>query len=149
LKRRPHPRTRRAPRRGRSTQALLPADSLRARSCCGGSQKNGRNACGGAKQASYAAARSHMKHPSSSRVYRFLLKLFPFDFQREYGGEMEGLFQQQLRDTPRGRLWWRTAFGFVKTAPVEHLDLFRRDVRHGVRSLAQNRIVTLIAITTL
>jgi predicted permease len=90
-----------------------------------------------------------MKHPSSSRVYRFLMKLFPFDFQREYGGEMEGVFQQQLRDTPPGQLWWRTAIGFVKTAPVEHLDVFRRDVRHGMRSLAQNRMVTLIAITTL
>jgi putative ABC transport system permease protein len=89
------------------------------------------------------------KETRSDRIYRWLLRLFPFDFQREYGAEMHAVFRDERRHTDALRLWSSTVVGFLRTAPAEHLDVFRRDVRDGLRSLARNRVVTLIAITSL
>src|SRR5438309_910503 len=85
----------------------------------------------------------------SDRIYRWLLRLFPFDFQREYGADMQAVFRDEHRHTDDVRLWSSTLAGFLTTAPVEHLDVFRRDVRDGLRSLARNKVVTLIAVTSL
>ena len=85
----------------------------------------------------------------SGRIYRFLLRLFPFEFQREYGAEMENVFREQRERENGSALWWKTAIGFLRTAPAEHADVFRRDIRHGLRSLAKNPVITLIAIAVL
>jgi len=56
--------------------------------------------------------------PLAARIYRVLLRLFPFDFQREFGAEMERVFHQEYRDAAKGgvaktrTLWWITIRGF-------------------------------------
>ncbi len=85
----------------------------------------------------------------SRRVYRFLLRLFPFDFQREYGEEMETVFRDEHKHQNRTRLWWRTVIGFLRTAPSEHLDVFRCDMRYGLRSLAKRPLAAVIMLSVL
>jgi putative ABC transport system permease protein len=91
-----------------------------------------------------------MARPSrSDRIYQRLLRLFPFDFQREYGEDMQAVFRAERRDAGGWRLWTRTLVGFLQTAPAEHWDVFRRDVRDGSRALARNKVVTLVAVASL
>jgi putative ABC transport system permease protein len=85
----------------------------------------------------------------SERFYRLLLQMFPFDFRREFGAEMEDCFRQEQNDGGRLSLWWTTIAGFVKTAPSEHMDIFRRDLKQAVRSFQQNPVTVLIAMSIL
>ena len=39
------------------------------------------------------------KETRSDRIYRWLLRLFPFDFQREYGADMHAVFRDERRET--------------------------------------------------
>jgi putative ABC transport system permease protein len=95
------------------------------------------------------------KRPLATRIYRQLLRVFPFDFQREYGSEMESVFRQEHRYAAKTgvaqklNLWWLTLRGFLKTAPMEHLDVLRRDIFYGLRSLRKSPGFTLGAITAL
>src|SRR5262245_64659262 len=95
------------------------------------------------------------KRSPSDRMYRFLLRLFPFDFQREFGGEMENVFRQERRSAKqRGllrliRLWGDTLAGFLRIAPFEHLDVLRRDIFYGIRSLRKSPGFVLIGVTAL
>ena len=64
---------------------------------------------------------------SSERVYRWLLRLYPVPFRTRFGDEMVQLFGDLMRDsrdrqTPAGpaRLWLRTAWDLLMTAPSEH-----------------------------
>src|SRR5262245_56653692 len=98
--------------------------------------------------------RSDMKkRRPSDRFYRFLLRLFPFDFQREFGSEMEDVFRQQNRDASRKgiarriRLWWTTIRGFFKEAPIEHFEVLRRDIVYGIRSLRKTPTFAFGAIS--
>jgi putative ABC transport system permease protein len=95
------------------------------------------------------------KQPLAARVYRLLLRLFPFDFQREYGSEMENVFRQEHRSAVKAgikqklSLWWLTLRGFLTTAPIEHLDVLRRDALYGLRSLRKSPGFALGAIAAL
>ena len=96
------------------------------------------------------------KPPSrADRIYRRLLRVFPFDFQREYGSEMEGVFRQERkRAAKRGpwvaaRLWWRTLAGIIAAAPREHLDVLRQDIRFALRSLGAHKGFALFAVISL
>src|SRR5262249_30486848 len=89
------------------------------------------------------------KNGRKERIYRLFLRLFPFDFRREYGSDMEECFRQEVAEVPSATLWWRTLSGFLKTAPLQHWDVFRRDLRQSARSLYRNPLMASIAVLVL
>ena len=92
----------------------------------------------------------------SERLFQALLRVFPFDFQREYGKDMEDVFRDQRYEIARDggrmnwmKLWARTLIGIARTAPREHLDVLRQDVRYSVRALLRTPVYTVVAVLTL
>ena len=91
------------------------------------------------------------------RLFRALLALFPFDFRREYGGEMEQDFRlRSAAGAGRGdgrqgqlKLWWELLVDCVRQAPREHLDVLRQDVAHALRLMGRHRGFTAVAVATL
>jgi hypothetical protein len=68
------------------------------------------------------------EHPTSLRVYRTLLRLYPANFRDRYGGEMVQLLGDQLRDARNsGRLsslvvtWFRSLDDLITTSLSERL----------------------------
>src|SRR5207247_487170 len=68
---------------------------------------------------------------------------------------MESVFHQEYKQArKRGSkssmvLWHRTLAGFLRSAPMEHLDVFRRDIRLGIRSLAKKPGFAMVSIAAL
>ncbi len=87
------------------------------------------------------------------RLYRALLRLFPFDFRSEFESEMEQTFreQRQHRKDTLGllALWWETIAGIFTTAPAEHLSMLGQDSRYALRMMRKNLGYTVVAILTL
>src|SRR5262249_15554606 len=74
----------------------------------------------------------------------------------DFGDQMAATFSDQRRDIlAHGgsmaalRLWWDTTRGILTTAPREHLDLLRGDVRYALRNLRRNPAFTLVAVPAL
>ena len=92
---------------------------------------------------------------AAERVFRSLLKLFPFDFRSNYGRELEQVFREQRREAREGkglapiRLWSRTIRGVFSTALSEHFAIFGRDARYAVRTLLQSPTFTMAVVVTL
>src|SRR6266436_10252605 len=96
------------------------------------------------------------KEPLSDRLYRALLRLFPFDFRSEFESEMAQTFREQRHYAKRRRgtlgllaLWWETIAGIFTTAPAEHLSMLRQDTRYALRMMRKNLGYTAVAIITL
>ncbi len=95
------------------------------------------------------------KTGAAERVFRSLLKLLPFDFRSDYGRELEQVFREQRRDAGEGsklapiRLWSKTIGGVFSTALSEHLAIFGRDARYGMRTLRASPTFTIAVVLTL
>lgn len=93
---------------------------------------------------------------SPDRIFKRLLRLFPAEFRGDFGDDMTRTFRDQHHDTVAHgggmgliRLWWETLVGIVRTAPQEHLDLLRQDVRYGIRNLWRSPGFAIVAIAAL
>ena len=96
------------------------------------------------------------KLPLPQRLFRTLVRVLPFDFRTNYGGEMEGVFREQHREVEeRGgflealKLWKETIFGIFTTAPREHWQILTSDCAYAFRMMRKNLGFTLVAILTL
>jgi putative ABC transport system permease protein len=92
----------------------------------------------------------------TTRLYRMLLRLLPFDFRSDFGPEMEQVFAEQRAEAERGagkvgmwRLWWETFRGIFTTAPREHLSMLRQDSIFALRMMRKNLGFTIAAIVVL
>ena len=92
----------------------------------------------------------------ADRFFRRLLRLFPADFRGDFGDDMAATFHDQRRDAlAQGGsmaalgLWWDTIRGILTTAPREHLDLLRGDVRYGLRNLRRSPAFAVTAVLAL
>src|SRR5690349_12098769 len=97
------------------------------------------------------AARSRVE-----RTYRALLRLLPFEFRAEFGHDMAQTFSDEHEDVRARRsfiettgFWVRTATDFARTAPRQHWDVLRQDLRVGARHLIRNPGFAATAILTL
>jgi len=84
------------------------------------------------------------------KLYRALLHLYPSSYRAEYGGEMSGIFAQQLR-MANGALakfgFWIAAFFEVSSnALAVHWQIARRDLGYSFRSLLRSPGFALTAI---
>jgi hypothetical protein len=68
---------------------------------------------------------------SSQHFYRLLLVLYPTEFRRGYGEQMEQAFNDLCRDEARGgvggalwRVWPRVLMDLARAAPAEHWQSF-------------------------
>src|SRR5262245_7328183 len=96
------------------------------------------------------------KGPSrADRFYRAILRILPFDFRFEFGGEMEATFQEQRADVEqRGsvallKMWWSTIVDIFRMAPREHLSVLFTDIRYAFRLMVKNPGFTLAAVIIL
>ena len=111
---------------------------------------------------------------TSRSLYRLLLRLCPPDLRREFGDEMEAMFQQSLQRAKgigRLRLWMRAVTDVIRhgvgarrdswqkyrqtSAYVEYeskgfwMDTLRYDLRHAVRTMRRQPVTSLIIVMTL
>ncbi len=92
----------------------------------------------------------------SDRIFRRLLRLFPAEFRSDFGDDMTQTFKDHRDDAVAEgdamshlRLWKDTVLGVLTTAPREHWDLLRQDIRYGLRNLRRNPGFAVVAITAL
>ena len=60
--------------------------------------------------------------PSHVAVYTRLTALYPRSFCDDYRDDLVALFAEQLRDEPRGRVWFRAVRDLAVTVPIQHLE---------------------------
>jgi putative ABC transport system permease protein len=90
----------------------------------------------------------------SDRVFRFLLRFFPAEFRGDYGREMEDIFREQRRESADRkvglfRLWGETIAGIFRTAPGEHIEMFRQDGGFALRMMRKNKGFTALVVCIL
>lgn len=91
--------------------------------------------------------------PDPSRIYRFLLKLYPARFREEYAGPLERQFADDYRDAGtsvgRARFWIRFIKDLLVSIPVEIGRETAQDLRYASRVYRRRFLVTALALTAL
>lgn len=86
-------------------------------------------------------------------LFRALLRLLPAEFRGDYGSEMEAAFRDERREATRRTallsLWMASIADIVKTAPSEHWEILKRDVRFTLRTATARPAHTLTSVFTL
>ena len=90
--------------------------------------------------------KTDQRHPRLSswadRIFRGVVRLFPFDFRSDHGPDFEQTMRTQHREARREgsigalvRLWFDIARDVFTTAPREHLAILPQDVGYALRAL--------------
>jgi putative ABC transport system permease protein len=89
----------------------------------------------------------------SVRLYRWLLNVYPKEFQEEYGTELAQVFADSAQEIYyqtgwRGlmSLWSETATDLTGTAIGEHFSILLQDVRYGLRILLKDFSFSVTAV---
>jgi putative ABC transport system permease protein len=88
-------------------------------------------------------------------LFGWLLRLFPAEFRGDFGTEMAADFQDQRADAAVAgrrsvaRLWARTLLDVARRAPLEHLDVLRRDAGYALRLLRRRPAFATTVVLTL
>lgn len=92
----------------------------------------------------------------SIRIYRRMLCCYPAPFRDEYGAAMIQAFAEQVRAAREyggcravSSVCFETLIDLFLTAPWEHYQLIRQDVRYALRTLKSQRGFSLVAILSL
>jgi putative ABC transport system permease protein len=90
------------------------------------------------------------------RIFRAVVRLFPFDFRADHGSDLEQTLREQHREARRvgsaasfGRLWLDVARDVFTTAPREHALILKQDVGYALRALRRAPVFATSAVLTL
>jgi hypothetical protein len=91
---------------------------------------------------------------SRSRLFRWLIRLFPEDTRTAHGDEMLQILRQQHHETPRDsasrlRFWTAALFDVLRSAPRQHAEALRQDVSYALRGLARAPAFAATALVTI
>jgi predicted permease len=92
----------------------------------------------------------------AERIFRAVVRLFPFDFRADHGRDLEQTLREQHREAQRegsaasfGRLWLDVARDVLTTAPREHAVILKQDVGYALRALRRAPVFAISAVLTL
>ncbi len=87
------------------------------------------------------------------RAYRGLMFLYPKEFRGEYARELCLAFDDRCRAARSAfqifAIWIHSAVGVFTDAPKEHIHVIIQDLRHALRLMRKDLVVTLTAIAIL
>jgi predicted permease len=89
----------------------------------------------------------------STKLYSYLLKIFPARFREEFETPMERQFHDEYREThsrgDRARLWLHAIWDVAAAAPGEMLRELRLDLKQAIRVYRSRALSTALAVIAL